>query len=92
MPPTLKISTGIGGASRWCTVAFPPKGDENVEELYKEIHDIILEDSIMDYAGEYNGIVIETTRGFQEKDNYPINISDPQNLVTDEEKEAFKYY
>ena len=87
-PPVLKISSGSIPATRWCIASFPPKGDENVDELYREIHDIIIDDKIMDYAHQYNCIIKDKFK----KDTYMPKISDPKNLVTNEEKEAFKYY
>ena len=73
---------------RWGNIwGFPPKGDEDVDALYKEIHDIMENDNRHDYKMGYEDFVehkYEKTRGG--------HISDPNNLQTDGEKEAFKYY
>ncbi|MCL1932835.1 MAG: hypothetical protein FWF53_03335 [Candidatus Azobacteroides sp.] len=87
-PLLLKISTMDVAALRWCKVAFPPKGNENVDELYKEIYHIIQDDRRMNYTGEYMGII----RNKYKKDTCIVNLSDPLNPVTDDEKEAVKYY
>ena len=88
VPPVLKISTSIVGALRWCIAVFPPKQNDNADELYREIYHIIQEDKTMNYANEYNGIIKDKL----EKDTYFPKVTDPQNLITNEEKEAFKYY
>ena len=87
LPPVLKMGKDDIVALRWCNVAFPPKGDENIEQLYNEIHNIIKNDTFMHYAIEYDDLV---------KDNHAKKIFggnvNPNNLITDSEKEAFKYY
>ena len=87
IPPALKMSNEDGVALRWCNAAFPPKGNENVKQLYDEIRRIIKNDTFMYYSIEYDDLI---------KYNKPkeawIPYSDPNNLTTDSEKRAFKYY
>jgi len=87
-PPLLYFHHFDAALGRWPLIwGFPPKGDEDVDALYKEIQDIIKNDKKHNYKKAYRDIVeekMEKTRGG--------HISDPNNLQTDGEKEAFKYY
>jgi len=69
-------------ALRHCHVLFPPKGDENVDNLYL---------NAMNYkngwATHYKGVL--KRKG--EKERW-CRMSDPNNLQTDLEKEAIRYY
>ena len=92
-PPLLKISSWDAGALRWCQEAFPPKGDEDVETLYEEVMGIMKKDDELDYFESkhyllcYNGIIDD-----KEQKESGVHHANPKNLITDSEKEAFKYY